>query len=109
MMPSTETTAILLCASLSLSRHSSSRGPTSCVMPVVKLRLKFNMCEMNWVKLMSRLNISTTSKMIAKIIQPRLLRGLSGGGGVMTGGGGEANGGGTPGESKDEVSIAHPN
>jgi len=46
--------------------------------------------------------------MIAKIIQPRLLRGLVGGGGVMIGGGGEANGGGTPGESKDEVSIAHP-
>jgi hypothetical protein len=47
--------------------------------------------------------------MIAKIIQPRLLRGLDGGGGVMTGGGGEAIGGGAPGESKDEVSIARPN
>jgi len=46
--------------------------------------------------------------MIAKIIQPRLLRGLGGGGGVMTGGG-EANGGGAPGELKDEVSIAPPN
>jgi hypothetical protein len=77
-------------------------------MPVVKLRLKLSACEMNWVKLMSMLNISTTSRMIAKIIQPRLLRGLSGGGGVMTGGGGEAIGGGAPDESKDGVSIAHP-
>jgi len=47
--------------------------------------------------------------MIAKIIQPLLLRGLAGGGGVMMGGGGEASGGGTPGESKDGVSIAPPN
>ena len=42
---------------------------------------------MNWVKFPNRLNNSTTSKMIAKIIQPRLLRGLGGGGGVMIGGG----------------------
>ena len=41
--------------------------------------------------------------MIAKIIQPRLLRGLSGGGGAMTGGG--VNGGGAPGEAKDDISI----
>ena len=54
---------------------------------MVKLRLKLSACETNWVKLMSRLNISTTSRMIAKIIQPRLLRGLGEGGGVMTGGG----------------------
>jgi len=57
--------------------------------------------------LMSRLNISNTSNTIAKIIQPRLLRGLGGGGGEMTGGG-EAIGGGAPGESKDEFSIARP-
>jgi hypothetical protein len=37
-------------------------------------------------------------KMIATIIQPRFLRGLDGGGGVMTGGG--VNGGGTVPEEK---------
>jgi hypothetical protein len=45
--------------------------------------------------------------MIAKIIQPRLLRGLAGGGGVMIGGG--VNGGGTPGDEKDEFSITPAN
>ncbi len=44
-----------------------------------------------------------TSKMMAKIIQPRLLRGLAGGGGVMTGGVG-GSGGGEPGE-EGELSI----
>jgi hypothetical protein len=44
--------------------------------------------------------------MIAKIIQPRLLRGLAGMGGVMIGG---VNGGGTPGEEKDEFSITPAN
>jgi hypothetical protein len=41
--------------------------------------------------------------MIAAIIQPQLLRGLDGGGGVMTGG--EAIVGGVPGE-ENELSIA---
>jgi hypothetical protein len=44
--------------------------------------------------------------MIATIIQPRLLRGLDGGGGVMMGGG--IIGGGTPGE-ENEFSISHAN
>jgi hypothetical protein len=42
--------------------------------------------------------------MIAKIIQPRLLRGLAGGGGVMIGGGG--NGGGTLFGGKGGVSMS---
>jgi hypothetical protein len=50
---------------------------------------------------------SNTSRIIAKIIQPRLLRGLTGVGGVMIGGGG--NGGGTLGEEKDEFSITPAN
>jgi len=47
--------------------------------------------------------------MIAKIIQPRLLRGLDGGGGVMIGGG--VNGGGTAlgGKGGVSMSIARPN
>jgi hypothetical protein len=45
--------------------------------------------------------------MIVVIIQPRLLRGLAGGGGVMIGG--DVNGGGTLGEEKDEVSITPAN
>jgi hypothetical protein len=46
--------------------------------------------------------------MIAKIIQPRLLRGLAGGGGAMIGGG--VNGGGTAlGEEKDKFSITPAN
>jgi hypothetical protein len=50
---------------------------------------------------------SNTSRMIAKIIQPRLLRGLAGGDGVMIGGG--ISGGGTLGEEKDEFSITPAN
>jgi hypothetical protein len=45
--------------------------------------------------------------MIAKIIQPRLRRGLADGGGAMIGGG--VNGGGTFGEEKDEFSITPAN
>jgi len=52
--------------------------------------------------------------MIATIIQPRLLRGLAGGGGVMIGGGvngGGVNGGGTAlgGKGGVSMSIACPN
>ena len=43
--------------------------------------------------------------MIAKIIQPRLLRGLAGGGGVMIGGDG-VNGGGTALDGRGGVSIS---
>ena len=53
------------------------------------------------------LKTSNTNKMIVVIIQPRLLRGLAGGGGVMIGG--DVNGGGTLGEEKDEVSITPAN
>ena len=56
---------------------------------------------------------SNTSRMMAKIIQPRLRRGLAGGGGVMTGGGVKAAGGGgdggdsgTASGEKGVVSIA---
>jgi hypothetical protein len=49
---------------------------------------------------------SNTSRMIAKIIQPRLRRGLADGGGAMIGG---VNGGGTFGEEKDEFSITPAN
>jgi len=42
------------------------------------------------------------------IIQPQLLRGLAGGGGVMTGGGGVVICGGEPG-GENEFSITRPN
>jgi hypothetical protein len=60
--------------------------------------LKLNARETNCVKFPNRLKPSSTIKMMAAIIQPRFLRGLAGGGGVMTGGG--VNGGG-----EDEISI----
>src|SRR5208282_380700 len=107
---STVTTAILLRASLSLSRHSSSRGPTSrpmLVRKLLRLNPEPNACEINCVKFPNRLMNSSTSRMMANIIQPRLLRGLAGGGGVMIGGG--VSGGGTPGEVKDEFSITPAN
>ena len=66
-----------------------------------------NARETNCMKFPNRLNASNTNRMIAKTIQPRLLRGLAGGGGVMIGGG--VNGGGTPGEEKDEFSITPAN
>jgi hypothetical protein len=63
--------------------------------------------ERNWVKMIRTQKTSNTDKMMVVIIQPRLLRGLAGGGGVMIGGG--VNGGGTPGEEKDEFSITPAN
>ena len=42
----------------------------------------------------SQLNPSSTIKMMEKIIQPQLRRGLDGGGGMMTGGGVNVGGGG---------------
>ena len=68
--------------------------------------------EMNWVKFPNRLMASSANKMIATIIQPRLLRGLAGGGGVMIGGGvNGGSGGGTVSDGKGGVSmsIACPN
>ena len=81
------------------------------------MRLKLRACETNWAKITSTEKNSSTDRMIEVIIQPRPLRGLGVGGGVMTGGGGgEAGGGGgddiwggTPGDSKGGVSIAPPN
>src|SRR5271154_6195763 len=103
MIPSTVTTAILLLrAPLSLSSTSSRRGPASRAEreekplfnpPAVKL----NACEMACAKLPSRLNNSSTTKIMAKIIQPRLLRGLDGCGAAMTGGG-DMGGGASPAE-----------
>src|ERR1700690_2401005 len=109
MMPSTVITAIFFRESLSSSVHSSSRGPTSRAVVGRKpprrpeLNPELNARETNWVRFPNRLMASRTSRMIAKIIQPRLLRGLAGGGGVMTGGGGGINGGGSGGVS---ISIA---
>ena len=56
------------------------------------------------MKFPNRLNASNTNRMIAKTIQPRLLRGLAGGGGVMIGGG--VNGGGTLFGGKGGVSMS---
>ncbi len=55
------------------------------------------------VKLPNTLNISSTNKMIAAIIQPRLLRGRGAGGEAMTGGGG--SGGGVPASGGVFISI----
>jgi hypothetical protein len=73
------------------------------VTPPLKPLLKVNVRETNWVKCPKRLMNNSTDKMTAKIIQPRLLRGLTGGGGTMIGGG--VNGGGASGEEKDDISI----
>ncbi len=57
----------------------------------------FKAREKPCAKITNQLNPSSTNKTIATTIQPRLLRGLDGGGAVMTGGGvsggGEENGG----------------
>jgi hypothetical protein len=67
--------------------------------------LKLNALEINWVKITNTLKTSNTNKMIVVIIQPRLRRGLGGGGGAMTGGG--INSGGTVPKENDVVSITH--
>ena len=96
MMPSTVITAILLRESLSSSSiprvAGRRRAPGWCESRPGRSGATAR--ATNCVKLPNRLNASNTSRMIAKIIQPRLLRGLAGGGGVMIGGG--VNGGGTP-------------
>jgi hypothetical protein len=77
-------------------------------MPLPKASLKvkaFEKLEISCAKFPKRLMNNSTDKMIAKIIQPRLLRDLIGGGGVITGGD-DVNGGGAPGEPKDDISIA---
>src|SRR5471032_1498729 len=104
MMPSTVMTAILFLGSLFLRMHSSSFGPTSRAMLVLKpgFMLFPIVRETPCPTIASQLNPSSTNKMIATIIQPRLLRGLDGGGGVMIGGG--VSGGGAPGE-ENEFSI----
>jgi hypothetical protein len=71
------------------------------------LKLLLKTWEILWEMITSQLNPSSTNKMIAKIIHPRLLCGRMGGGGVMTGGG--VKGGGTPGEEKGGVSITNAN
>ena len=117
MMPSTVTTAIFRRELLSSSTHSSSRGPTSRVVvrkPLFKPELNPEVMarETNWVKFPNRLMTSSTSRMIAAIIQPQLLRGLTGGGGAMIGGGvNGAGGGGTllGGKGGVSMSIACPN
>ena len=58
---------------------------------------ELNALETSWAKFPKMLMNNSTDKTTAKIIQPRLLRDLGGGGGVMTGGG--VNGGGAPGET----------
>jgi hypothetical protein len=71
---------------------------------IPELNPELNAREMNWVKFPNRLINSSRSRMMETIIQPRLLRGLAGGGGVMTGGG--ANGGGTALGGKGGVSMS---
>ena len=78
--------------------HSSSFGPTSRALLNASLRrpcLKDNALATSCVRLKNRLPASSKNKMMATIIQPRLLRGLGAGGGMMTGGGGSGGGGGT--------------
>ena len=77
-------------------------------MPPMPLKLSLKVkaletLEISCAKFPKRLMNNSTDKMIAKIIQPRLLRGLSGGDGAMTGGG--VNGGGASDEVKDDISI----
>jgi hypothetical protein len=72
-------------------------------MPPLKLSLKLNALEINWVKITNTLRTSNTDKMIAVIIQPRLRRGLGGGGGAMIGGG--VNSGGIVPEENGVVSM----
>ena len=57
-------------------------------MPLPKPPLNVSAWETNWAKLPNKLISNRTSRMMAKIIQPRPRRGLGGGGAVMTGGGG---------------------
>jgi hypothetical protein len=71
-----------------------------------ELSPEVNAREMNWVKFPNRLMASNTSRTIAKIIQPQLLRGLAGGGGIIIGGGGVNGGGGTALGGKGGVSIS---
>src|SRR5262245_28649970 len=100
-MPSTLITAILLELSLSSKTTSSNLGPPlrcdDCAAP------RLISWEKKWPMLNSTLIPSNTSKISAKTIQPRPLRGgRDGAGGTMTGGGvaGEGvavGGGGGPG------------
>src|ERR1035437_6238171 len=98
-------TAILLCEPLSSIMPSSSFGPTWRAVTVWKPWLKPNARTAICVKFPSRLNASSTIKIIAAIIQPRPLRGGAAGG-AMTGGGVKGGGGEPPaGGGEEEVFL----
>ena len=107
MMPSTVITAIFCGSHCPRPRIRPASGQgrglvvvaEAAIEPAPKLKAR----ETNWVKLTSRLKASITNSMMDAIIQPRLLRGLAGGG-VMIGG--EVNGGGTPAGGKGGVSMS---